>query len=64
MGKQLDRLGGESGRIFSIEKLPDGTFDIREECDGYFSLRFTAEEVRELAAELVAVSLMDSEKKP
>lgn len=60
MGKHLDRLGGDADghpcRVFSIEKHPDGTFEIWEECDRYFSEKFTAEELRELAAEIVAVS--------
>lgn len=54
MGKQLDRLG-ENGRVFSVERLPDGRFRIGE-CDGYFYEDFTADELRELAAELVALS--------
>lgn len=62
MGKHLDRLAdGLDGRVLSVEKLPDGNFRIWEECDHYFCLDFTPEELRELAAELVAVTNGDSE---
>ena len=58
MGKHLDRLseyiGG--GRVFSIEKNEDSTFTIWENCDHYFSEDFTAEQLRELAQEIVDLS--------
>lgn len=60
MGRHLDRLGefkdGHDGRVFSIEKNEDGTFEIWEGCDHYFSEKFTPEELRELAAEIVELS--------
>lgn len=57
MGKHLDRLGGNgTGRIFVIEPQPDGTFQIWEECDHYFAEEFTAEELRELANEIIELS--------
>jgi hypothetical protein len=56
MGKHLDRLGDGNSRVLDIEKLPDGNFRLWEECDHYFYVDFTAEELRELAAELVALS--------
>ncbi len=57
MGKHLDALkDGIDGRVFSIKAMPDGTFRIREECDGYFAMYFTADELRELAQEIIEVA--------
>jgi len=59
MGKHLDRLASwasDDGRVFEIEKLEDGTFRIEECCENYFSAKFTAEELRELAEEIIEVS--------
>lgn len=57
MGKHLDRLGdGNEGRVFSIVKNEDGTFEIWEGCDNYFHEKFTAEELRELGDEIIALS--------
>lgn len=57
MGKHLKRLSSgddlSSGRVFDIEKLPDGKFRIYEGCDGYFYEEFTADELRELAQEII-----------
>lgn len=53
MPKHLNRL---DDRVFSIEKLHDGTFKVREECDGYYSQTFTADELRELAKEIIELS--------
>lgn len=55
MGEHLDRLANVM-RVFDVEKLPNGKFRIWEECDHYFYDDFTAEELRELAAELVALT--------
>jgi hypothetical protein len=55
----LFRLGSGSnspGRVFSIFRDASGNFVIEEACDNYFCQVFTAEQLRELAAELVALS--------
>ena len=60
VGKHLDRLGeykdGHDGRVFAITKNEDGTFEITEGCDHYFSETFTTDELRELAEEIIEVS--------
>jgi len=54
VNKHLDRLS--KYRVFDIDKKQDGTFEIVEGCDQNFSAYFTAEELRELAAEIIALS--------
>lgn len=57
MGKHLDRLSNyHSGRVFEIVKNDDGTFSIWEQCDNYFSLDFTADELIELAEEIIELA--------
>lgn len=57
VSNHLKRLADQStGRVFEITKNDNGTFRIEECCDNYFSLDLTAEELRELAAEIVALS--------
>ncbi|MFA6984587.1 MAG: hypothetical protein WC213_00075 [Arenimonas sp.] len=58
MSEHLERLSRYTGggRVFSIELNDDGTFSIWENCDNYFSEDFTAEELRELAQEIIDVS--------
>lgn len=58
MGKHLDRLSRYSGggRVFEIIKNDDGTFSIWECCDNYFSEDFTADELRELAQEIIELA--------
>ncbi|HJS81336.1 MAG TPA: hypothetical protein VJ742_00710 [Nitrososphaera sp.] len=42
----------KNARIFSIEKMKDGTFWIQEECDGYFGGTLTKEKLIALSDEL------------
>jgi hypothetical protein len=42
-------------RIFSVEKLENGNFEFREECDRYFSAELTKEETQKLIEELQAL---------
>lgn len=55
MSKQLNRLAQE--RIVNITTYPEnpGLFSFQEACDYYFNLDLTADEVLELAAELIAM---------
>lgn len=46
----LDRLSDE--RVFSIEKNEDGTFCIEEDCDNYFAVVLTPEELNRLGDEI------------
>ena len=59
MGKLLDELSeyeGERGRIFSVEKMVDGKFRLREECDSYFVAILSADELRDLGNELIEIA--------
>lgn len=51
----LKRL--EEGRIFSIERtdIPD-VFCVGEECDRYFAINLTRDELRQLAAEILDIA--------
>jgi hypothetical protein len=56
MGKLLDELSnydGPRGRIFSVARRQDGLFELREECDCYFTAVLTAGELRQLGQELI-----------
>lgn len=49
----LEALSGE--RIFEISKVDQsGEFDFTEQCDQYFSVNLTSDQVRGMAAELLA----------
>jgi hypothetical protein len=51
-GKQLDRL---AERVLSVDYCDlTRTFELREECDGYYRKTFTPEDLIELGTELVA----------
>jgi hypothetical protein len=52
----LDRLSYNEGRVLDIERNPDGTFDVREACDLYFSETLTSDELRQLGEEIIALS--------
>lgn len=58
VGEHLERLAKDhgGGRVFSIEKNENGTFTIWENCDNYFSEDFTADELRELAQEIIEIA--------
>lgn len=56
----LERLDENHGRVFSVSKLADNTFAVREECDAYYSEVLSADELRQLGRELIA--LADGEK--
>ena len=54
MGKQLDRLDDDNGRIVDFElKQNDTIMCITECCDGYFSELLNKEEFGELIKELM-----------
>jgi hypothetical protein len=55
MQSQLERLSGSDGRIFYIERTVDG-FEITEACDYHFSVVLTADELRQLGNEIVALA--------
>lgn len=52
----LDRLGERDARVVSVTKTPEGRFEVREECDGYFSETLTADELAALGRELIELS--------
>lgn len=43
-------------RVFSVKKQPDGRFRVREECDKYFEVHLTREQLHQLADELKALA--------
>lgn len=43
-------------RIFWIEPDVSGTFDIVECCDNHFAVEMTEDELRQLAAEIIALA--------
>lgn len=54
-GPILDRLG-ETAHVLYVERMADGTVRLREACDGVFSVRLTADELRALAGELINIA--------
>lgn len=50
----LQKLEGD--RVFDIQKLADGRFELVEGCDSYFNCKLTAQELYELGAELQELS--------
>lgn len=44
------------GQVFAIRKVGKHTFQISEECDGYFGMDLTRAELRDLAAEIKKVA--------
>lgn len=52
----LERLDENHGRVFSVSKREDGTFEVREECDGYYIEVLTADELRQLGREIIALA--------
>ena len=51
----LERLNFENARIFDIKKV-DGGFELTEGCDMYFDILLTANELRRLGNELIAIA--------
>lgn len=45
-----------AANIFTIYGEVNGTFEIEEKCDGYFSLRISAEQLADLGRELIKLS--------
>lgn len=50
----LDILREE--RVLKIKKEPSGTFVLKEQCDRYFFVRLTKEQMLELAEEIKALA--------
>lgn len=46
----------ETNQIVAVSKEPDGKFLVSEKCDDYFSCRLTAEQLRALGHELIALA--------
>lgn len=46
----------DSERVLTITRNDDGTFNVTEHCDDFFGVDLTADELRELAAELIALA--------
>lgn len=51
----LDKLAGE--RVFTAFPLANGMFRFRENCDDYFSVDLTKDEVMALAQELMSMAI-------
>lgn len=53
----IERLtsGGEN-RVLSLESNGDGTFRLREECDGYFLIELSAEDLERLGQEFIQIA--------
>lgn len=45
----------ESG-VFTVKKISQDTFRVRERCDRYFSQEFTADELEQLGYEIIEMS--------
>lgn len=57
MAKKFPLLkSADEARIFSVTRKPDGEFDLREACDGYFSASLTPEALAALGQELIELS--------
>lgn len=54
--KEFEDGDGAWGRILSVTPCADGTFEVREQCDGYFYVILTAAELRQLGNELIELS--------
>jgi hypothetical protein len=56
-GPILDRMGADptsyDARIFAVDRTPGGTFIVEEQCDAYFRVEITADELRALGQELI-----------
>lgn len=51
----LELMNYENGRIFDLVKTETG-FEITEACDQYFSVDLTADELKQLGQELIALA--------
>ncbi len=43
-------------RVFDVDAVHDGMFQITEGCDGYFTVFLTEQELRQLGQELIAMA--------
>jgi len=46
----------EDNRIVKIEKMPDGRFSVREQCDEWFCADLTPDQLRAWGEELIEIS--------
>lgn len=46
----------KDARVLSVKKQPDGRFRVREECDKYYAVCLTREQLHQLADELKALA--------
>lgn len=45
----------EQRHVLTIERLSNGNFDVREDCDQYYSVELTPEDLVRLGQELIAL---------
>lgn len=61
MNSLLNKMSAE--RIFKLKRMDDGSIRVREECDRYFYVTLSAEELETLGHELIEYAREDNNAK-